>query len=597
MKMRYCDFDKVGLWVIVIVSVAWLCYADYLQYDYLSQSSTAPPDWFPTDEEFERGMVVKPPVSYFQAFAGEKSIRWLALGGSNTVGSDYAPRMKERLESLAKENDFEFIYWNGGVSGMGPTLQRFVFEDLPANKWPNFVTLEFGMNTANFETVQSLDELLQYIEYKWQQKGARIPAYLILELWRIRQLYKWDLPGWAYPMEDRNACSNEEIAFNENVTKTLSPPVTFGPNDEAFNRGMPMGLYHHAVARFYRIPLLSGQDAFWPSFVRYYMHHVSCSQWPFIHKDGCHISRYGGQTYIDKIVAPFLQTYLVPVAISQLLKGKSVTKTISGMSIHSQPSSASSFVKVTVTTGPTDGRVSDYPEITPFVRMFPRLAPQSLTIRFSKALWGTSSELMDFLDNVFYADDAFGLQYLQRHEGSHNHRCYGATGVHSKGANIFFYLPISSVMSDDIVTSQEKVKNIFYSVVLGYLHSWNTSYVGDIECRMLQTNLSQPTNLETLRASIQSAKNQTHFLSALLTRVDAQPIVNGVVAVASKVADPWKGQKIEGHRHGHGGNLKSSGPRMTMLNEKFIGGHYLLQCRKLDERLSCFTGFQVLDAP
>jgi hypothetical protein len=80
------------------------------------------PDWFPTTEELEtRSILVPPKLNYFKQFRDQKSIRWLALGGSNTVYGAYTIPLETTLrEHIEKIPSGEFIFYNGGFSGTLP---------------------------------------------------------------------------------------------------------------------------------------------------------------------------------------------------------------------------------------------------------------------------------------------------------------------------------------------------------------------------------------------------------------------------------------------------------------------------------------------
>jgi hypothetical protein len=420
-------------------------------------------------------------------------------------------------------------------------VERYPFEHLSAAHWPNIISLEFIINTPHIETVRETDELIHFIKYKWKLHNVPEPMFVILELWRMNGAFDWYTRSGSYAETEVDPkCDYNPIEFNENVTKTLMPPATMKVTDGPFNHVMPWGPYYQALARFYKIPMIGGSDVFWPSFVRFYSKYRNCARWPMIQHDSVHISRYAGKIFVEKIIVPlFVEKYLTWYSVDE-----------------------KDFL-------PKDGRESDYSQyITDHIRMFPYKDPRSMMIRYAASIWGVNNH-NSFEEDIVYADPSFHFTHLVRHEESAGHQCYGSGPDGEKGSIVQLSFPIIGSWSDEHVAAQD----LLFSLQVGFLHSWNTSYIGNIECQVYRA--VNETEKE-LQDKTKTRKLVAPYDLSKLEKVSKRAVV------------------IHGMKHDQE-EMKSTGPRLTAIANELTVGTYLLQCEKLDAKLACFTGIRVVD--
>ena len=397
-----------------------------------------PSDFHPTADEISRGVVLRAPSQWGIQIRKEKNLRILALGGSNTAvgayGQYYVDRLREKILHCDILNAEQSYVMNEGMSGVGPTKKKFAFEDEPISKWPNLVTLEFAVNTPNdWWTAREIDDLIVFIKAKFSDKGVLVPAILVIEMMTIREYYPeesrhiWEHPGvHVKPIRDTSGVSR------------LDAPSEHG--HESFNRGTMGGVYIAALARFYGFPMVSIADALFPSFLRYYTSYANTTMWPYS-KDGIHISELGGDVLIDDILFPLLVNELEPRDTDSL------------------------FGNETSIFGKLD------------FRMFPMSTYSGgLVSRWSS--WG--NELNTLSDRVVKANTT-GFEFMSTPgHADGRHTCLGASTAQAV-ATFGFNLHPSLLSLDENQDSP-------YRLSVGFLFSWNASFVGKAACSIFETS-------------------------------------------------------------------------------------------------------------
>jgi len=401
-------------------------------------------DFHPTRDEISRGFVHPAPPHWGVRIRKEKSFRILALGGSNTAVGDYGQYYVDKLRNLVLKCKFidskDSYVMNEGIGGTGPTRKRYPFEDDPPNRWPNIVTLEFAVNTPNqWSSAQMVDDLIFFLNAKYTEKSLPTPAYLIIELLTVRNFYPeetrhiWEFPDLKIkPTLDSSGLNN------------LDTIPDFDPNDEMFNRGTMGGASIDALSRFYGYPLLSTADSLFPSFLRYYTTYSNKSMWPYS-KDGIHLSVLGGDTFVDHILFPFLLSELKPRDTDELYQN--ITSIYGKIDFRMFPRKtyAGGFVERWASWG------SDY---------------NTLQHRIVPPVEGEKSTV-SFMSTPGHADG--------------RHTCYGGSSLNS-------VMKIGFNIHPSLLKNIEEVESSPYRLRVGFVFSWNVSYIGKAVCTLFVTD-------------------------------------------------------------------------------------------------------------
>jgi hypothetical protein len=169
--------------------------------------------------------------------------------------------------------------------------------------------------------------------------------------------------------------------------------------------------------------------------------------------------------------------------------------------------------------------------------MFLRSEYAITSVRVDYRSWGPdiTHNLKDIIDKRTSA--SFHMQSSLRHKNDNDHICFGST---IKDSTVVFR----------IKTDSDNVKHeMFLTLGLGYLHSWNQSYVGDAECQLFRSD-----------------PQCTEFREAESNKV--------VLVGNSHLGSP----------------VRDTTPRESIIAKATItAGCHLLRCRNIDGRLSCFT--------
>lgn len=269
----------------------------------------------PTADEIELGVAVQTLRCYGQLVQESKSLRILALGGSNTA------RIKEqggwghvlddvlRAAALPVVSTIEVFV--GGIGGCDPSCfygehtVTFPFEPKPIDQWPNVVILEFAVNCMpKWACTQNLNNLVQSLKERWAAVGLPPPGFMLLELFKL----EWAVRSYDLSLEDKLQLLSAASDFS-------AFPIT----GLQFNKGTGGGVYLNAFARFHAYPLISLADALYPAFTRYFLDHNStvCSGrciFPFFDEDGGHISPLGAEFLAKELFVPFFRRVINTVS-------------------------------------------------------------------------------------------------------------------------------------------------------------------------------------------------------------------------------------------------------------------------------------------
>jgi hypothetical protein len=157
-------------------------------------------------------------------------------------------------------------------------------------------------------------------------------------------------------------------------------------------------------------------------------------------------------------------------------------------------------------------------------------------------VWGHNIDFNSHLDRIIIEQSGFSLQSLRNHaDGGHN--CIGSQG--NKDAMIRF--DVSRVARESFLFGVKDSKDrgkYQFSVELTTLHSWDTSYIGDMSCSLFEREKSADAAIATV--------------------------------------------KIQGDQH-EGKHVHDSTPRSTLIGQFAGDQNMILECKSLDERLSCIA--------
>ena len=476
----------------------------------------------PDEYELERGFLLPAPNWWGDSLRKDRSVRILLLGGSNTEhasGKGFGDYLADEMETRIRSGDWNKNSYiiNEGIAGAGPeaSLHKwFSFQEKEAALWPNIVILEYSVNErAGWEAARLLDRLIHVLSGLWATKGLKRPSYLLLDLFSVGAFYSlkggFDMTARCYPRETDGApyWSSAVTGNVADEVAKLNPPLkSKHPIEDSFgfSRGAEVGNYYAAVARFYGIPMISLADALYPSFSRFFVKttkgrkvHIN-QKWPF-NGDGIHLSTLGEVLLVRKFLVPFLQEQL------------------------SLPMSPFSGMR---------DSIYDYD-----IRMFPAINYVTAeTIAYFNS-WGTAGKKKNTLKQVVVTSPTVsssssapstsmsGWRFLsiRNHEADGAHVCYGSNDPVSPIADA------SSVVGEDGVAGGGKQSGLgaavepqpgpepalfklqFHasycspsapcSLQLSYVHSWNTSYVGDMLCNLYRLADSTGRDLASFDAS------------------------------------------------------------------------------------------------
>ena len=216
----------------------------------------------------------------------------------------------------------------------------------------------------------------------------------------------------------------------EDKLDVISKHKDYSDWPNTFNRFSAGRVFINALAQFYAYPVLSLTDAMFPAAIRYFLNTtVDGYPYKYFDGDGGHINREGGKFLAERIIIPFLGKYL---------RGDPAEKTHEGCRLY------------------FDERVS----------MFPRSHyTNAVSIRWSS--WGTTNGFYEnSLDYIAAKSPHWAFLNPTAHSGV-DRQCLGSTVPQSE-ARLAFNATCG------------RTRHCALSV--DYLGSWNTSFVGDMNC-------------------------------------------------------------------------------------------------------------------
>lgn len=247
-----------------------------------------------------------------------------------------------------------------------------------------------------------------------------------------------------------------------------------------------------------------------PSFTRFLLASTNTShqRWPFS-KDGIHLSKLGAEYLVQKMLFPFLVAQAMGAVNTDL---KNV-----------------------------------YSIYTEDIRMFPKsfYTEGRLIARFSS--WNQQKSFQQVIINT----SSWIFQSIRGHEMDQAHICYGSTNFSSPA---WISLPTR-------YHERDCSPLLPCSLRLGYVHSWNTSYIGNMEC-----------NLFPLLSSFSGKINE----SLLIDR--KQRLLNKNYEI---IGSEYKGLQVQDttvRKHTITNNLTFSAGRLLLECKGKANAHGLLNC-------------------
>ena len=315
--------------------------------------------------------------------------------------------------------------------------------------------MEFSVNSKpDISYLKLFDQLVHSLGYLWQSNGLSPPAFVILDLFAIGEFYSTkgeilrNLPQYPDQLhsggqpptyfidpllepDDTSAELAEISKFNKGATLS----------SRGFSRGASVSDSFVQLARFYGIPMISTIDAMFPSFTRFFVHSVDGrndhqnQMWPFSH-DGIHLSKLGQTYMLEKLLMPMLEKQL------------------------QHPFS------------PHDHRNSLYEASD--IRLFPASNYAIPGVLASFSSWGKGT---NHLKEIVLHSPGWEFVSTLYHESDGEHVCYGSSTAVVADTPARFTLHYSNRYCNS-VTGQ------LCMLEVGYVHSWNTSYIGDAVCNI-----------------------------------------------------------------------------------------------------------------
>ena len=340
---------------------------------------------------------------------------------------------------MVKENDTiintnNSYVINAGLAGNGPYRTVYEFEkNLPLSEWPNLITLEFSVNSVfDWAAAKNIDVLIHFINMKYIHKSIPVPSYLVIDLWFASSYYERKSLLYYNNITGYNPYENVTLNYmNPNITMLTPSAIDMQATMRMFNRGSPSTAYITSLCRFYGYPMISTAEALFPAFTRYYATHYSDDHHFRYTKDGTHLTAVGSELLISKIIKPFLYAELNRKQM-------------------------------------TDTRHMNNTEYNYDVRMFPISEYPEFNILNEWRVWGTS---VDSISNILLPGNKWTKISLRNHQDN-LHNCYGSS---NKDDKLIVSIPI-----------HRRANCNSCRVQFGYLHSWNTTYIGGAKCTIYE---------------------------------------------------------------------------------------------------------------
>lgn len=274
-----------------------------------------------------------------------------------------------------------------------------------------------------------------------------------------------------------------------------------------FDRNTLRNPYIVDFARFYRYPLISFSDAAFPAFVRHFLSSNADEYW-FYTEGYCHINGAGSLIAVRDMIMPFIRKQMEPKPRDQANK------------------------RCALYDDPRISYVNPKKMDTRLVNMY----------KFQKrwSSWHQEQSLQHITMPAL--NTTWSFVDLRGHEQNHAHMCYGST---VKGTSATFKIRAYE-------SCREETPCL---LSITYIHSWNTSYIGDAQCGLF-------------------IEKEAH--SKKLTLIGEYVKVTGNL---------YKGMAV-----------KDTTPReLTLPNVTQAGRKHFVVCENLSEdRLACFSELKML---
>ena len=370
-----------------------------------------------------------------------------------------------------------------------------------------------------------------------------------------------------------------------------------------------MSIYYLALARFHRYPVLSMGDAMFPSFTCYFVNSVvgqadhRNQAWPFT-RDGMHISPLGEAFLVKKLILPFLESELNRSEPLKLAGSRS-----SWSNISPPTGNVSNSIGTGISSG-SNGSVSS-PEAGE-LSLFASGQYSTHQVLASFSSWGSADNQ---LRDIVVPTPGWHFQSLRGHEQDREHVCYGANSPMarevaplSNSSLVQPLVPPLSLSSASAATPEptpELAPALFmlhYSsavcnthspcgLEVSYVHSWNTSYIGDARCFLYHFQDTDGNSLPT--QWLRQSRGGKVGADANDEKIDALLNV--------KSGSDWKSVPLHSNRNpqlatldGHliAGNTVNGKPlhdttvhTHTLTRKLTSGGDFLLECHMEPQNL------------
>ena len=374
---------------------------------------------------------------------------------------------------------------------------------------------------VDWNCAKSTERVINLINDKYTIHKLEYPAYMFIDVFTVGHI----ITPW--------------VPFPNNNTRQgrIERLMSFSPGSHAFNRGCVGRPYILSLAQFYGYPFLSYTEAAWPAFTRHFINNKLTDLWNYT-SDGTHLSEVGAYYLVHKIIIPFIIK-----EFGNLPNNTNIAATVASSS-----------------TKHTKRKRRSYYDFD--LKMFSNNSLKVTTVA-SWSSWGSDKTLYQLIKNTSTTtNNIWKYQSIRKHINGHT--CYGTETPDAK-LYINFYIPkICKTIIDGC------------SIEVTYIHSWDTSYIGD-------------STFELYEPSTNSNNNKNSILRC-------QNTPNKPTIIANKKRCQYGESKvIIGNSHEEV-EVKNTIPRKSTVSNHIIkDGVYTLKIIKSnDMALVCIAGFSIV---
>ena len=394
---------------------------------------------------------------------------------------------------------FDHYVLNEGVGGAGPShfigSHDFAFKKLPHDQWPNLVIIEPAINCdIKWACALDLDNLIHTLKHVYVENHLKPPAFALLELICMNCMY-----GLLYRGHDTVEGRLAHMAYNDPGNYRCPPAgdVRTCPEDlyDVNYRGGMNGVYMLSLSRHYGFPFVSTTDAMYPAWARSYLENTVNDYWPGILQDNTHFSSSGATIIGGRILFSMLLNALKRTDAYQV---------------------------------PKQYGYYDYD-----TRLFLNKYIASIDYAIWSS-WGNSHTLK--LITQLNVSPLWSFIEVKGH--AHGHRCFGSTTMDAEGT--FEFLSLDSCLPG-------KCK-----LFIAYIHSWNSSFVGDMAC-----------HTESMSPPVLNTNKQEWNVTILGNTFNNLNIVDTL-------------------------------PRHTLVTDQLGSGKYKIVCKNLNPKLACISEIKIV---